>query len=175
MCDCFVESALEMASRPSYFSPLIMTAGVFRIRCFNARSLSAVRETSYTLTYSWFSFKICRTRSRAVESSSESSRPLNLERTPLTSPSVVPGAQYECGAMSLAVSTSMYGENECTKTSINDTTNCLWACKHLALSTHVEKMRTSEEWESVTSYFARVLRQILSQIARCVITSSART
>jgi hypothetical protein len=43
--------------------------------------------------------------------------------------------------MSLAVSTSMYGENERTKTSINDTINCLWACKHLALSTHVEKTR----------------------------------
>jgi hypothetical protein len=27
--------------------------------------------------------------------------------------------------MSLAVSTSMYGENERTKTSINETTNCL--------------------------------------------------
>jgi hypothetical protein len=48
-----------------------------------------------------------------------------LERAPLTRLSVVPGEQNGCCTMSLHVSTSMYGENERTKTSINELTNSL--------------------------------------------------
>lgn len=79
-----------------------MTTGVFRIPRFSALSLSVIREMSYTIIFSLVLLATSNACSKAVLSSWESMRPLNLEENNSLARAAVSGRQNVCVDISLA-------------------------------------------------------------------------